>query len=145
MTAPAAPKLVTAEERLVLASRGRFELVNGELIEMLPPGFGQGVIAMALASVIAEHAHTQKLGRVVAAETGFRNRCVADCRSQAGAGRVPRLETHRGVSLAAASGSAHPGRHARTGRGLARLHLPGRRYLRLIPRAASPTAHTRPN
>jgi Uma2 family endonuclease len=72
MTAPATSKLVTAEELLVLASRGRYELVNGELIEMSPPGFEHGLIVMALASLIADYAKRQRLGRVVAAETGFR-------------------------------------------------------------------------
>lgn len=72
MTAPATSKLVTAEELLVLASRGRFELVNGKLIEMSPPGAEHGAVAMNLGSLIAEHVRRNKLGRVLAAETGFR-------------------------------------------------------------------------
>ena len=65
-------KLVTADELLRLSSKGRYELIKGELIEMSPPGFEHGAIANQLAFFITGHALRQNLGRVLAAETGFR-------------------------------------------------------------------------
>jgi len=72
MTAPAPTKLVTAEELLVLASRGRYELINGVLIEMAPPGFEHGLLGFRLAYRIASFAQARGLGAVLASETGFR-------------------------------------------------------------------------
>lgn len=65
-------KLVTADELLQLSSKGRYELVKGVLIEMSPPGFEHGSIIMNIAVPIANHALQHKLGKVLAAETGFR-------------------------------------------------------------------------
>ncbi|MBM4424672.1 MAG: Uma2 family endonuclease [Chloroflexi bacterium] len=64
--------LLTAEDLLALQGRGRFELVKGKVIEMSPPGFEHGTIAMTLGELIASHVRRNKLGRVLAAETGFR-------------------------------------------------------------------------
>lgn len=64
--------LVTAEDLLALSSKGRFELINGEVIEMSPPGYEHGAISNLLAYVITRHVVTHKLGQVFAAETGFR-------------------------------------------------------------------------
>ena len=70
--APAKTKLVTAEELLQLSSKGRFELVKGELIEMSPPGYEHGSITNRLNYLITHHVVQNKLGEVLAAETGFR-------------------------------------------------------------------------
>jgi Uma2 family endonuclease len=70
--APTKTKLVTAKELLQLSGKGRYELVKGELIEMSPPGYEHGSIVMNLAVPIANHARQNGLGRVLAAETGFR-------------------------------------------------------------------------
>ncbi len=76
MAAPAVAsigtKLTTAEELLQLSSKGRYELLKGELIEISPPGFEHGYIIMNIAVPIANHAKQNNLGKVLAAKTGFR-------------------------------------------------------------------------
>jgi Uma2 family endonuclease len=64
---------VTAEELAALPDDGwRRELVDGELVEMRPAGFEHGEVALAVGSLLREHVRRAGLGRVVAAETGFR-------------------------------------------------------------------------
>lgn len=67
------PKLMTAEELLLLPTgKGqRYELVDGELITMAPAGFEHGDIAGGLHGFLHHFVWTNKLGTVVAAETGF--------------------------------------------------------------------------
>lgn len=50
----------------------RHELVRGELREMSPAGNEHGYLAMRIASRLEQHVDANKLGRVYAAETGFK-------------------------------------------------------------------------
>lgn len=50
----------------------RYELVEGVLIKMAPTGFEHGDIAVTLAAMLWQHVKTHKLGKVLAAETGFK-------------------------------------------------------------------------
>jgi len=63
--------ITTAEQLLRAGDIGRCELVRGELLEMIPPGFEHGRVTMNLATPLAQHVKTNRLGTVVAAETGF--------------------------------------------------------------------------
>jgi Uma2 family endonuclease len=64
---------MTAEELLGLTDDGkRYELVDGELREMAPAGARHGRVAMKLASRLDRHVEVNRLGMVLAAETGFR-------------------------------------------------------------------------
>lgn len=64
---------MTAEDLLHLPSDGfRYELVRGELQKMAPPGDEHGSITMNLAGPLDHYVRTNHLGRVYAAETGFR-------------------------------------------------------------------------
>lgn len=64
---------LTAEELLGLTDDGkRYELVEGELREMAPAGARHGRVAMKLASRLDRHVEINRLGMVLAAETGFR-------------------------------------------------------------------------
>lgn len=66
-------KLVTAEELLLMPEADRYELVKGQLVEMSPPpGFEHGAITYRLSFQIGSYVLQQRLGIVVAAETGFR-------------------------------------------------------------------------
>lgn len=49
----------------------RYELVEGVLHRMPPPGFDHGSIAGRFGGLLFTHVHPRKLGRVLAAETGF--------------------------------------------------------------------------
>ena len=72
--APMAPATsMTAEEllRLNLPDR-RTELVKGVLVVREPAGYRHGEVAMNLGTVIHEFVRRHKLGRVLAAETGFK-------------------------------------------------------------------------
>lgn len=65
-------RTMTAEELLRLPEDGyRYELLEGELQQMSPPGFQHGVVGEELASRLAEFARTHAIGRVTSAETGF--------------------------------------------------------------------------
>src|SRR5215213_1063335 len=66
-------KLVTADELLVMPDDGfHYELVKGELKRMSPTGEEHGSITMALASPLYQYVKLNRLGRVYAAETGFK-------------------------------------------------------------------------
>lgn len=54
----------------LLRMGGDFELVRGELVEMVPPGFEHGGIALSIGSVLREFVRARKLGAVVV-ESGF--------------------------------------------------------------------------
>jgi Uma2 family endonuclease len=70
MTSPAP---MTADELLrVHRPNKRVELVRGVLVVREPAGFRHGRVAMDLASLLATHARATGVGRVLAAETGFK-------------------------------------------------------------------------
>lgn len=65
--------LVTAEELLAMPDDGfRYELVRGELRKMPPAGSQHGYVAMNIGTSLNVHVKANGLGRVYAAETGFR-------------------------------------------------------------------------
>ena len=64
---------VTAEELLRKPDDGfRYELIKGELRKMVPAGSEHGYVAYRVALLLGQHVEANKLGRVYAAETGFR-------------------------------------------------------------------------
>ena len=66
-------KLFTADELLQMPDDGwRYELVEGRLVKMAPAGYGHGIYAMRIGSRMAVYVDQHGLGRVLAAETGFR-------------------------------------------------------------------------
>jgi Uma2 family endonuclease len=66
-------KPVTADELLAMPDDGyRYELVKGELIQMAPTGDEHGEVTMELATQLHLHVKKHNLGRVYAAETGFK-------------------------------------------------------------------------
>lgn len=50
----------------------RYELVDGRLVRMVPPGFEHGEVTQDLASALHSFSKPRRLGVVTAAETGFR-------------------------------------------------------------------------
>src|SRR3712207_3978426 len=65
-------KLITAEElERMPQPEGHVELVKGEIIAMPPACPEHGELAMSLASVLANHVRSHRLGKMYAAETGF--------------------------------------------------------------------------
>ncbi|MBI2939879.1 MAG: Uma2 family endonuclease, partial [Chloroflexi bacterium] len=63
----------TVDDVLRLASEGkRYELVDGELVEMAPTGVGHGGIEMEVGSLLHSWARRHRLGLVVAGEVLFR-------------------------------------------------------------------------
>ncbi len=70
-----AKKLVTAKELLKLPDDGcRYELVQGKLEKMAPAGEAHGSFAMELGWRLAQFVSEHGLGKVYAAETGFKLR-----------------------------------------------------------------------
>ncbi len=64
---------MTSEELLRLPDDGkRRELVQGELREMAPAGARHGDAAAALTILLGQHVRANRLGKMLAAETGFR-------------------------------------------------------------------------
>ena len=64
--------LVTADELLRMPDEGkRYELIEGELIEMAPAGLRHGEIAATVAVLIGYHVRQKDLGSVFVAEPGF--------------------------------------------------------------------------
>jgi Uma2 family endonuclease len=67
-----AAKIMTAEELLRLPDDGyRYELIEGELRKMTPPGYEHGIVGQSLAWRLAAFVHQHQLGHVPLAETGF--------------------------------------------------------------------------
>ena len=65
--------LMTADELLQLPDDGwRYELVEGELLKMSPTGARHGDVASALNASLRTFVTQQRLGKVYAAETGFK-------------------------------------------------------------------------
>lgn len=66
-------KLMTADELLRIPKDGfRYELIEGELKRMSPAGHKHGEVAMNVAGPLHSHVKRNKLGKVYAAETGFK-------------------------------------------------------------------------
>ena len=66
-------QLMTADQLLTLPrGKFRYELVKGELKKMSPAGHEHGEIIMQLAGPLWSHVKQTKLGRIYAAETGFK-------------------------------------------------------------------------
>jgi len=71
LDAPGRP--VTADELLRMPDDGvRRELVRGEVRAMTPAGHQHGYIVVNVTTSLAQHVRARSLGRVYAAETGFR-------------------------------------------------------------------------
>jgi Uma2 family endonuclease len=67
-----ATKLMTAEELFLMPDDGfLYDLIDGELVRMMPPGGGHGKTTFDLAWHIASFVRPCGLGTVFAAETGF--------------------------------------------------------------------------
>ena len=65
-------KQISADELLHMPDDGFcYELIEGELIKMSPPGSEHGVITMNISVLLAQHVKARKLGVVFGAETGF--------------------------------------------------------------------------
>jgi Uma2 family endonuclease len=73
---PPQTKVMTADEliRLPMGMGERYELVEGVLKTMAPAGFEHGDIASELNAQLRNYVRSHKLGKVLAAETGFRLR-----------------------------------------------------------------------
>lgn len=66
-------KSITADELLRMPDDGfRYELVKGELLRMSPTGTKHGEVTMNLAAPLHHYVKLHKLGKVYAAETGFK-------------------------------------------------------------------------
>ncbi|MGH3147736.1 MAG: Uma2 family endonuclease, partial [Rubrobacter sp.] len=62
-----------SEELLVMPHDGfRYELVRGELRKMPPAGSEHGYVAINVGTSLKSHVRANELGRVYAAETGFK-------------------------------------------------------------------------
>ncbi len=69
----ATTSLMTADDLLRSPDDGfRYELLRGELKKMAPASHEHGRIAINISTPLDQHARTNKLGRVYAAETGFK-------------------------------------------------------------------------
>lgn len=63
----------TADQLLHMPKDGfRYELFEGALIKMSPAGFEHGETALRLAFLLMQHVTANKLGTMLAAETGFK-------------------------------------------------------------------------
>lgn len=66
-------KLLTADDLLRLSSDScRYELIHGELVKMPPSGQQHGSLAALVLISLGQHVSRGKLGKVYAAETGFK-------------------------------------------------------------------------
>lgn len=66
-------QLTTADELLRYSGDGyRYELIEGEIKKMAPAGFEHGALAAEFAAELRNFVRADKLGRVTAAETGFK-------------------------------------------------------------------------
>ena len=64
---------ITAEELLNMPSDGfRYELIKGMLIQMSPAGKKHGKVAVRITAPLEQYVHSNRLGEVYAAETGFK-------------------------------------------------------------------------
>ena len=64
--------LITAEEFFEISPKlEHCELVRGEIVEMAPPGLIHGEVTMTIGTSLFNYVKEHKLGKVLAAETGF--------------------------------------------------------------------------
>jgi Uma2 family endonuclease len=63
--------LITAEELFQMPNLGRCELIDGEIITMVPAGSEHGGIIGDLTILLGNFVKSHKLGRIMGAETGF--------------------------------------------------------------------------
>ena len=71
MTATSSPRLLTAEELLELTANGFCgELVQGELVELMPPGYRHNKIMGLVTYVLMSFALPRSLGTVLPGDTG---------------------------------------------------------------------------
>jgi len=72
-------QLLTADDLLRMSRDGwRYELVEGELRRMPPPGFQYGTTAGEISGRLFQHVQANDLGVVPAAETGYKLRSNPD-------------------------------------------------------------------
>jgi Uma2 family endonuclease len=65
-------KLMTADELLEMRDDGRrYELIEGELVELVPPGAAHGFVASNSSGILRGFVRPRGLGVVFGAETGF--------------------------------------------------------------------------
>jgi len=67
-------KLITAEQLLEMGDIGRCELIAGEIVHLSPASYDHGDIAMEIGALLRNFVRPRRLGKVLAAETGFRIR-----------------------------------------------------------------------
>ncbi len=68
--APARVLHTTADLERLSAQGGHYELIQGELVEMAPPGSEHGFVTLSLAARVAVYVQDNNLGMTFAAETG---------------------------------------------------------------------------
>jgi Uma2 family endonuclease len=66
-----ATKHITVEEFETMSLDGRWELIDGELVEMSPSAEGPSNISASIVGLLWQHIHPNRLGRVYTAEGGF--------------------------------------------------------------------------
>lgn len=102
-------RFTTEDELLRMSGGSRFELIEGELREMSPTGYAHGRSTSNFSSMLWVHVRANKLGDVLAAETGFVIARTADGRATVLApdvsfiakGRIPPdADTRRFLELA---------------------------------------------
>ena len=69
---------MTIEEFATISEPGRFDLINGEVLQMPPAGGEHGEVAGEIGRLIGNFVAERQLGRCYAAETGF----ILDAESQ---------------------------------------------------------------
>ena len=67
----ATTRLMTAEEFARITEIGRFDLIDGELIQMSPAGGYQGEIASQVVRALLNHSDARQPGKVYTAEASF--------------------------------------------------------------------------
>lgn len=73
MSSISATQSFTADELLKMPRDGyRYQLIEGALKKMSPAGSEHAVIAATIASLLWQHVRANKLGMVLAAETGYK-------------------------------------------------------------------------
>lgn len=66
-----ATKQRTVEEFEAMPLEGRWELIDGELVEMSPAAEGSSNISATMVGILWQHVRAHRLGRVYSAEGGF--------------------------------------------------------------------------